>query len=138
MRRIVTILALGLLVGAAVGFAGCEAKPKRVDDQGRVLLEGYTVSRYVSVVRQESDRVEGGLLRVRTDLKNKKKENLWVDIQVVWKDAKGFEVYKTNWAPMMLAARYVTTHEIVSMRADVADYEFRVRQPATELKKPGQ
>jgi len=138
MRRIVTILALGLLVGAAVGFAGCEAKPKRVDDQGRVLLEGYTVSRYVSVVRQESDRVEGGLLRVRTDLKNKKKENLWVDIQVVWKDAKGFEVYKTNWAPMMLAARYVTTHEIVSMRADVADYEFRVRQPAKELKKPGQ
>ena len=137
MRRIVTILALGLLVGAAVGFAGCEAKPKRVDDQGRVLLEGYTVSRYVSVVRQESDRVEGGLLRVRTDLKNKKKENLWVDIQVVWKDAKGFEVYKTNWAPMMLAARYVTTHEIVSMRADVADYAFRVRQPAKELKKPG-
>ena len=137
MRRIVTILALGLLVGAAVGFAGCEAKPKRVDDQGRVLLEGYTVSRYVSVVRQESDRVEGGLLRVRTDLKNKKKENLWVDIQVVWKDAKGFEVYKTNWAPLMLAARYVTTHEIVSMRADVADYEFRVRQPAKELKKPG-
>jgi hypothetical protein len=38
---------------------------------------------------------------------------------------------------MMLAARYVTTHEIVSMRADVADYEFRVRQPAKELKKPG-
>jgi len=131
MLRILTAVALALLVT----FAGCEAKPKRVDDQGRVLLEGYTVSRYVRVVRQESDRIEGGLLRIRTDLKNTHKQNVWIDIQVCWKDAKGFTAYETSWAPLMLPARYETTHEIASLRADVADYEFRIRQ-ATRTVKP--
>jgi hypothetical protein len=87
-----------LAVAVTLGLLGCNAEPKRVDDRGRVLLESSMT-----------------------------KHNVWVDIQIVWKDAKGFKVYETNWAPMMLPARYVSTHEIVSMRADVADYEYRVR-----------
>ena len=136
MRSATALLAAVMAAGLVV-LAGCEANPKRVDQEGRVLLEGYTVSRYVRVVRQASDRIEGGLLRVRTDLKNTHKVNIWVDIQVVWKDAQGFEVYATNWAPFMLPARYVTTHEIASINADVADYEYRIRQASKELQKPG-
>ena len=124
MLRTAMVLSIGLMIG----LAGCEAQPKRVDDQGRVLLEGWTVSQFVRVVRQQSDRIEGGLLRIRTDLKNRKKENIWVDIKVIWKDAGGFALYETNWAPLMLPARYETTHEIASLRADVADYEFRIRE----------
>ena len=120
-------IVLALVVAPAVALAGCNAEPKRVDDSGRVLLESSVTTHNVKIARQESDRVEGGLLRIRTLLDNKEKQNVWVDIQVVWKDAKGFKVYETNWAPLMLPARYVTTHEIVSMRADVADYEYRVR-----------
>ena len=120
-------LRVALLLAVGLALVGCNAQPKRVDEAGRVLLESTNLKGLVKVVRQESDRVEGGLLRVRTELDNKKKENLWVDIQVVWKDAKGFKVYETNWAPLMLPARHVTTHEIVSLRADVADYEYRVR-----------
>jgi uncharacterized protein YcfL len=114
-------------LGLTVLLVGCNAEPKRADDSGRVLIESFTLKTLIKVVRQESDRVEGGLLRVRTVIDNKKKENIWVDIQVIWKDDKGFKVYETNWAPLMLPARYATTHEIVSMRADVADYEFRIR-----------
>ena len=136
MRSVAPLVAASLAV-ATIVLAGCEANPKRVDQEGRVLLEGYTVSRYVRVVRQASDRIEGGLLRIRTDLKNTHKVNIWVDIQVVWKDAQGFEVYATNWAPFMLPARYVTTHEIASINADVADYEYRIRDVSKELQKPG-
>lgn len=119
--RTLVLTALGLLA------VGCTAKPKQIDEQGRVYIESGNLTHLIKVVRQESDRIEGGLLRVRTDIQNKKKENLWVDIQVVWKDAKGFKVYETNWAPLMLPARFTTTHEIASMRADVADYEYRIR-----------
>jgi uncharacterized protein YcfL len=127
-------LRVALLLAVGLALVGCNAQPKRVDEAGRVLLESTNLKGLVKVVRQESDRVEGGLLRVRTELDNKKKENLWVDIQVVWKDAKGFKVYETNWAPLMLPARHVTTHEIVSLRADVADYEYRVRGGATSVR----
>jgi len=116
-----------LAVAASIALLGCNAEPKRMDDSGRVLLESSMTTHNIKIARQESDRIEGGLLRIRTLIDNKEKENVWVDIQVVWKDAQGFKVYETNWAPVMLPARYVTTHEIVSMRADVADYEYRVR-----------
>jgi len=120
-------LKIALVFGLSLALLGCNAEPKRADEAGRVLLESSMTRHNVKVARQESDRIEGGLLRVRTLLDNKEKENVWVDIQVVWKDATGFKVYETNWAPLMLPARYVTTHEIVSMRADVADYEYRIR-----------
>lgn len=120
-------LKIALVFGLSLALLGCNAEPKRADEAGRVLLESSMTRHNVKVARQESDRIEGGLLRVRTLLDNKEKENVWVDIQVVWKDATGFKVYETNWAPLMLPARYVSTHEIVSMRADVADYEYRIR-----------
>ncbi|MBE3098252.1 MAG: hypothetical protein IMZ44_14145 [Planctomycetes bacterium] len=120
-------LKIALVFGLSLALLGCNAEPKRADEAGRVLLESSLTRHNVKVTRQESDRIEGGLLRVRTLLDNKEKENVWVDIQVVWKDATGFKVYETNWAPLMLPARYVSTHEIVSMRADVADYEYRIR-----------
>jgi uncharacterized protein YcfL len=118
----------------ALLVVGCTAHPKQVDEEGRVWIEDTNLKLMVKVVRQESDRVEGGLLRVRTDIQNKQKENLWVDIQVVWKDAKGFKVYETNWAPLMLPARFTTTHEIVSMKGDVADYEYRIRGGSKSVK----
>lgn len=125
---------VGLCGVLALLVVGCTAHPKQVDEEGRVWIEDTNLKLMVKVVRQESDRVEGGLLRVRTDIQNKQKENLWVDIQVVWKDAKGFKVYETNWAPLMLPARFTTTHEIVSMKGDVADYEYRIRGGSKSVK----
>ncbi|MCX5675098.1 MAG: hypothetical protein NTX87_08825 [Planctomycetota bacterium] len=130
-------LKIALVFGLSLALLGCNAEPKRADEAGRVLLESSMTRHNVKVARQESDRIEGGLLRVRTLLDNKEKENVWVDIQVVWKDATGFKVYETNWAPLMLPARYVSTHEIVSMRADVADYEYRIRGGSKTVKPFG-
>lgn len=123
----VTLIASAVLAAA---LAGCEAQPKQVDMEGRVLLEGQRMGDVVRLVSQTSDRIEGGLLRVRTLIKNRTKENLWVDVQLVWKDKDGYELYTTNWEPWFLPARLETTHEVASMRAGVADYEFRMRRAA--------
>ena len=127
----VTLIASAAL---AVALAGCEAQPKQMDAHGRVLLEGDRMAGVVRVVRQTSDRIEGGLLRVRTLIKNRTKEDLWVDVQLVWKDKDGYEMYTTNWQPCFLPARLETTHEVASMNADVADYEFRMRRAAETVR----
>jgi len=124
MLRIITVVGIGLLIG----LAGCDAKYHRRDEAGRILFENTAVKDCVRVIQQDSDRIEGGLLRVRTILKCKKKEDIFVDVKTVWKDAKGYALYETSWAPFLLTAREPKTLEVVSMRADVADYELRVRQ----------
>ena len=118
-----------LAVAASIALLGCNAEPKRVDEGGRVLLESSMTKHNIKIQRQDSDRIEGGLLRVRTLIDNKEKENVWVDIQVVWKDKDAFELYKTNWAPKFLPAGLVQDHDIVAMRSGAADYEFRIRRP---------
>jgi uncharacterized protein YcfL len=123
-----------LLVGIGMLVAGCEANPKRADVEGRVLLEDDNLSQLIAVIRQTSDRIDGDLLRIRTEIKNKTEKDLWVDVQIVWKDKDGHRAYETNWAPLFLPGRFVTDHEVASMRADVADYEFRVRNAAWSKK----
>ena len=85
-----------LAVAASIALLGCNAEPKRVDEGGRVLLESSMTKHNIKVQRQESDRIEGGLLRIRTLLDNKEKQNVWVDIQVVWKDASGFKIGRAH------------------------------------------
>lgn len=125
MARIVWLI--GVL---AVVLTGCRANPKVMDVNHRVLFEDKNVARLIGVERQTADRIAGDLLRVRTDLKNNSKADLWIDIQMVWKDREGYELYRTNWAPYLLAARFVTKHEVASLSAEPVDYELRVRRPA--------
>ena len=124
-----------ILTAAAGLGAGCEAQTiTPPGSEGRIQIAGSTLAAHIRVVQQDSDRIEGGLLRIRTELKNRIKEDLWVDVQVVWKDGQGYEVYKTNWAPLYLPARLVQTHEVASLRPDVADYEFRMRRVARPIR----
>lgn len=115
--------------GLAMLLFGCEANPKRADLEGRILLQEDDLAHLIHVVRQTPDRIEGDLLRVRTRIKNRTDDDLWVDVQMVWKDDQGYELYATNWAPLFLPARFVTKHEVASLRPDVADYELRLRNP---------
>ncbi len=111
---------------------GCGEEPARLEVAPNILFvdpgaPGLTGQ--VEIVRQVKDRVEGNLLRVRTQFRSRAKGGLWIDIQVAWKDKDGFELYKTNWAPKHVPAGVIEDHEIVCMRDDVADYEFRIRKP---------
>lgn len=122
-----------LVSGLAALLAGCQANPRVMDVHHRILFQDSNLARLIGVERQSADRIAGDLLRVRTDLKNNTKCDLWVDIQMVWKDHQGYELYRTNWAPYMLAARFVTKHEVASLSAEPSDYELRVRRPAKTI-----
>ncbi len=112
-------------IGAAV-FAGCDEK-KELRVSEKILFVDRDLGDDIRVVRHVADRIEGDLLRLRTQFRNRDDEARWVDIQVSWRDAGGFELYKTNWAAFRVPAGVVVDHDIASMRADVADYEFRIR-----------
>ena len=133
MRTLIPVLLLG--VASVCMPAGCGPKlaVKSLSDQalntpGKVVfLDGLNSKS--QIVRQISDRIEGDLLRIRTQLRNTTRKDLWVDVQIVWKADDGFELYKTNWAPLHLPVGTTAQHEIVSMRSDVANYEYRIRKP---------
>jgi len=108
---------------------GCREEPARLEVAPHILFVDKPMIGQVEIVRQVTDRVEGNLLRIRTQFRSRAKDGLWIDIQVAWKDKDGFELYKTNWAPKHVPAGVIEDHEIVCMRDDVADYEFRIRRP---------
>ncbi|MEW6249238.1 MAG: hypothetical protein AB1716_01200 [Planctomycetota bacterium] len=114
--------------GVLLVLAGCRANPYHADVSGRVLYESRGLAHLITVQTSEADRIEGGLLRVRANLKNDTRDDLWVDVQTVWKQ-NGFEKYRTSWAPLMLPARFEQTYEVASLNADVDDYELRFRKP---------
>jgi hypothetical protein len=120
---------------AAAGMAGCEARPIPADGGGRNVYEDDSTAAHVRIVQQDSDRIQGGLLRVRTIIRNRTDEGVWVEIQMVWKDGKGYEIHKTNWAPFHIPARMDETHEIASLRPDVVDYQLRIRRPARSVRR---
>lgn len=81
----------------------------------------------VIIQRQLTERTDTGLLKIRTQFTSRDDDGAWVDIQVAFTDAQGFELYKTNWAPLHIRYGVATQHEITSLRSDVVGYEFRVR-----------
>lgn len=117
------VLMAGLVVGCD------EAKPIRASNAPEILFVDNDVADQVEIVRHVADRTTGDLLRVRTQMRNKKDEELWVDIKVIWQDRDGFTLDETNWAPFRLPGGTVEDYEIVSLRSDVEAYEMRIRIP---------
>lgn len=117
------------MAGVLILACGCSPEPVRIEAAPRVLLVDKPLSSQMEIVRQVPDRVDGNLMRIRTQMRNLTKNSLWIDIQVVWKDKDGFELYKTNWTAKHLPPGLAEDHDIVSMRSDAADYEFRIRRP---------
>lgn len=81
------------------------------------------------------ERTGTGLLRVRLALRNRTRDNIWVDIRTVFTDEKGLEFEKTNWEPFCCTARTVETYETVSLGANARDYQVIIRDPRES--KPG-
>jgi uncharacterized protein YcfL len=117
---------LFITIACAAAMCACGEKNEiRVSD--KILFVDSELREDIRIVRHVSDRIQGNLLRVRTQFRNREDENIWIDIQVSWRDSEGFELYKTNWAAFQVPVGVLVDHDISSMRADVADYEFRIR-----------
>lgn len=131
--RLGLILAV-LIAGSLSLVGGCDDSPKEIFVDGNSVLFYDGLYGDVTIVKQVADRVPGNLTRIRTQFKNREDDSIWIDIQVVWKDSDGMELYKTSWQSFHLPAKTVEQHEIASLRP-VAQYEFRIRKPDTKGKK---
>jgi len=116
-----------LIMIAATTLIGCGPEKNQLSVSNKILFVDKGLKNDISIVRHVSDRIDGNLMRIRTQFRNRDDDALWIDIQVSWRDSQGFEKYKTNWASFQVPAGIVVDHDISSMNADVADYEFRIR-----------
>ena len=92
MKNVLLLLSAALLI-----VAGCKTEPADLKpeanpylSQTRVQYESHTTDHIVSVVREpDTERVGAGLLKVTLTLRDKTKENLFVEIRTTFLDAKG-------------------------------------------------
>jgi len=119
----------------AVSVLGCtteEAKLHTEDnpylEQGRVQFESSTTKSIVHVVRVDGERVAGGLLKVTVTLRNRTKENLWIDVRTTFLDAKQHKLEETNWEPILLDSRTVSEYTCTSLGSQAADYQIIMRK----------
>lgn len=116
-----------MMVLSAATLIGCGPEKNKMVVSSKILFVDSGLKKDIRIVRHVADRIEGNLMRIRTQFKNSEDDIQWIDIQVSWKDREGFEKYKTSWAAFQVPVGIVVDHDISSMNADVADYEFRIR-----------
>jgi len=131
------------IIGTCLYLAGCaRTHPALVDydpapyqHQTRVQWNSSGLKSLLAIDKADVERTDTGLLRVRLALRNRTRDNIWVDIRTVFTDEKGFELEKTNWEPFCCTARTVETYETVSLGANARDYQLIIRDPRES--KPG-
>ena len=109
-------------------LGGCDDSPKEILIDGNTVLIYNGLDDKVVILRQITERLDGGLTRIRTQFKNRDDDKLWIDIQVVWRDSNGMELYKTSWQSFYLPSQRVEQYDITSLKP-VHSYEFRIRKP---------
>ena len=100
-------------------------------EAGRVQYLSRGLSRYAKIVSDPdkiADRVDG-LLRVRLEIKNDADRDVVVEIKVTFTDEQGFEREATNWEPVILTRRDITSYSRVSLGRNVYDYRIAIRDP---------
>ena len=135
MKTIRGVMGLVALMGLVTG--GC-ASTETVDvhnrdypyqQNGRLQWNSSNLKSLLEVEKADADRLDSGLLRVRLVIRNKHREDIFVDVRTVFTDEKGFEKERTNWEPVCCTARTQTTYEVVSLSSQVSDYQVIIRDP---------
>lgn len=129
------------LIGVVLLWAaGCSSSTHRANvhdhqnpyqSETRLQWNSSNLRSVLQVETADADRITGGLLRVRLVLRNKTKEDLFVDVRAVFTDEQGFEKEKTNWEPVCCTARTQTTYQVVSLGSQVNDFQIIIRDPKT-------
>lgn len=93
----------------------------------KVILLDHGLTYYINIVKQKANRLDGGQLEVKMELQNEEDKDVWVDIQTIFRDKDGFELEKTDWEPIMLHRRTVTSFKKNSLNPAAADYRVLIR-----------
>lgn len=117
-----------LLVGApACGPYRPEVNTNPMQSTEKVVLLDYALARYLNVVRHKGGHLEAGQLEVNLEIENEENNDVWADVQVIFRDKDGFELEKTNWEPVQFHRRTVTTFKRNSLSAKADDYRILIR-----------
>ncbi len=124
----VLLVATALLAGcsdASAPIRGVAGLP--VQQTAKVITKDAALKRKARLVQLKVERTEADLLRVRLGILNHDDDSLWIDIQVLFYDADGFELEKTNWQPLLLQTDQVTYFDTVSLSSQARDYNVFLR-----------
>ena len=136
-RIAATVLAACCLGGCTTepAFQKPEANPYLT--QGRIQYESSGTKYVLEVVRVDTQRVGGGLLKVIVTFRNTTKENLWADMRTTFLDKGAHVLEQTNWEAVLCDARTVTEYTCTSLSNRAADYQIIVKKPKkTKLSLP--
>ena len=134
MRRVfayIMILSSFFLIGCASTTTPAEVMDKESPhlERGRIQWSSSRLRNKLLIETAAADRTDTGLMRLRLIIRNKSRKDVVVDIRVVFLGEDGFEVEKTNWEPVICTARTQTSYEMVSLGANVDDYQIMIRDP---------
>jgi len=133
MRLFCAVLVSVLLGCAATHPAEVHRSGTSYQDKSRIQWNSSNLKSVLRIDNAETDREINGLLRIRLVLRNKMKEDIFVDVRTVFTDEKGFEKEKTNWEPICCTARTQSTYEVVSLSPNVADFQIIIRDPKSPI-----
>lgn len=123
------LLVASILFLSACGAAKIGTDPSALQESEHVLLmnRGHKLS--LKVVKSKIEKLPSGQMEVAVEIENRNNDDIFTDIQVVFRGADGFEIEKTSWTPFQFPHHAVTTYKASSMSPNVVDYRILIRKP---------
>ena len=123
----VFLFAMTVLMMTACGPYKADQNKSPLQETERVVLLDRVLASNLNIVKQMTETLESGQMRVKLEIENEKNDDLWTDIQVIFKDSDGFEMEKISWQPVRFQRRAVTTFQRNSMKPNASDYRILIR-----------
>jgi hypothetical protein len=95
------------------------------------VLDG-SLNGKLEILRVGSEPTANNLLSVFAGLKNKTSENLYLDVQTVYKDKSGNSLNRGSWVPMMLKPHAETEYRSASISEAAVDFVVRIRRGTSD------
>lgn len=127
MKYVMILSTLLLFVGCGATKAG--KNPSPIQETEHIVLLDRFHKLWLKVVKSKIERLPGGQMEVALEMENRKDDDIWTDVQVIFRGADGFEIEKTSWTPFMFHRREVSTFKASSMNPNVVDYRIIIRKP---------
>jgi hypothetical protein len=132
----ILIVVLAALTGCAADGSGPASRGDSTPQQERVQFENPSSTRQVEVVKADTERLAGGLLKVTVTLRNRTRTSLWADIRTSFLDSQGRLLEQTTWEPTLLGSRVDAEYTCVSTGTQASDYRVVIRKPGKSLGLP--
>lgn len=127
MKYVMILSTLLLFVGCGATKAG--KNPSPIQETEHVILLDRAHKLWLKVVKSKIEKLPAGQMEVALEMENRKDDDIWTDVQVIFRGADGFEIEKTSWTPFMFHRREVSTFRTSSMNPNAVDYRIIIRKP---------